>query len=86
MVEHGQFIYLTATLFLLCFVVYALMIRVLHILYSKPLVIKEKIEQNVNQAQTISQFILFGSVIAICFYQPGFLVNLINGIVIHLPK
>jgi hydrogenase-4 component F len=71
---------------LLCFVLYALLIRVLHIVYSPP---REKPLHEVhpvNPWQTVSQYILFGIVIFLCFAQPEPFRNIIETIINTLPK
>jgi hydrogenase-4 component F len=71
---------------LLCFVLYALLIRVLHIVYSPP---REKPLHEVhpvNPWQTVSQYILFGIVIFLCFSQPEPFRNVIETIINTLPK
>jgi hypothetical protein len=61
--------------------------RIMHITFSGP-----RIENNtvlpgkVNPAETISQFVFFGIVIMMCFYQPPFLADLINRSFEMLPK
>jgi len=87
MIANGNYFYLIVTAFLLSFVLYALTTRVLHILYSKPRIgILNTPKNKVNPIQTISQFVLFGIVIYICFSQPPFLQDLITSIIKDLPK
>jgi hydrogenase-4 component F len=86
MVIKGNYVILILTLFLLCFVLYALMIRVMHILYSQPRKIVNRPDFKIGFVQTISQYILFGIVIYICFMQPQFLKDIINAIIDNLPK
>jgi hydrogenase-4 component F len=77
---------LAVTAILLCFVLYALLTRVLHIVYSGP---REKPlhgMQRVNPWQSVSQYILFGLVIFICFSQPEPFRKLIESIIATLPK
>jgi hypothetical protein len=86
MVARGDYLYLVLTAAMLCFVMYALLTRVLHIVYSQPRGIKSELHEKVNPWQTVSQFILFGLVIFICFVQPAPFRDLIQGIVGGLPK
>jgi hydrogenase-4 component F len=86
MVVKGDYLYLVVTAALLCFVMYALLTRVLHIVYSQPRWIKSELHEKVNPWQTVSQFILFGMVIFICFVQPTIFREFIEGITGGLPK
>ncbi|MFA6923531.1 MAG: proton-conducting transporter membrane subunit [Bacteroidales bacterium] len=86
MVNNGNYFYLIITAILLCFVLYALTTRVMHILFSQPRNPEIVTTKSINPIQTISQYILFGIVIYICFNQPAVLVDFINGIVQGLPK
>jgi hydrogenase-4 component F len=95
MVMKGDYFYLVLTATLLCFVMYALLTRVLHIVYSQPrqplpgearsLPFPDRGGAGVGW-QTVSQFILFGMVIFICFVQPASFRALIEGIISGLPK
>ena len=71
---------------LLCFVLYALVTRVLHIVYSQPREKPLHDPQQVNPWQTLTQYILFGMVIFICFAQPAPFRELIQSSVQALPK
>jgi hydrogenase-4 component F len=87
MIFNDQWFVLIATALLLCCTIYALSTRVMHIVYSNPRNNnEEQAPGNVNPAETISQFILLGIVIVLCFYQPPFMVDLINQSVAGLPK
>ncbi|MCX6250943.1 MAG: proton-conducting transporter membrane subunit [Bacteroidetes bacterium] len=86
MVLQKYYIYLVLTAVLLCFVMYALLTRVLHIVYSQPRGIKSELHERVNPWQTVTQFILFGIVIFLCFVQPIAFRQLLEGIVSTLPK
>lgn len=87
LVLNDQWFVLIVTIVLLCFIIYAMSIRIMHITFSGP-----RIENNVvlpgkvNPVETISQFVFLGIVIVMCFYQPPFLVNLINQSFTMLPK
>jgi hydrogenase-4 component F len=86
MVMKEQYVTLVITALLLCFVMYALLTRVLHIVYSQPRGGDHHLHQKVNPVQTISQYLLFGIVIYLCFIQPAPFRDLINGIIRDLPK
>jgi hydrogenase-4 component F len=86
MVARGDYLYLILTAVILCFVMYALLTRVLHIVFSQPRGIKSYLHEKVNPWESFTQFVLFGMVIFICFVQPAFFRELINGIVSGLPK
>lgn len=86
MVSNGQWFVLTATIILLCFVIYAMSTRIMHVNFSSP---RDGFEQKkpgfVSPAETVSQFVLLALVIMICFYQPQFLADLINKSITLLP-
>lgn len=86
MVGSGHYVLLAVTALLLCFVLYALLIRVLHIVYSRPREKPLHELHRVNPWQTVSQYFLFGLVIFICFAQPEPLRQLIGSIINALPK
>ncbi len=86
MVIKGNYFYLAITSLLLCFVMYALLTRVLHIVYSQPRNPVKLPSVKVNPWQTMTQFALFGIVIFICFIQPASLREIINEIIAGLPK
>jgi len=86
MVIKGDYVYLVITSVLLCFVLYALLTRVLHIVYSQPRNPVPLPDVKVNSWQTVSQFVLFGMVIFICLVQPASLRDIIHEIVQELPK
>ncbi|HOS72752.1 MAG TPA: proton-conducting transporter membrane subunit [Bacteroidales bacterium] len=87
MVINGQWFVLVLSLILLTFVVYAMSTRIMHISFSSPRNCRDiRLPGTVNPAETISQFILLGMVIMICFYQPPFLAELIGKSVALLPK
>jgi hypothetical protein len=58
----------------------------MHIIFSDP---RDEnttaLPDNVSPAETITQFVLLGLVVAMCFYQPSFLVDLINQSIAVLP-
>jgi hydrogenase-4 component F len=77
---------LIITLLLLCFVIYAMTTRFMHILFSMP---RERDQLKpygkVNAIETVSQYLFLGIVIFICFYQPPFLIEIINQAISQLP-
>lgn len=87
LVLKEKWMVLIITIILLCFVIYAMSTRFLHILFSN-----SRVEDNtrvadvINPIESVSQFILLGIVIIMCFYQPPFLVDLINQSISLLPK
>ncbi len=79
MVINDQWLVLTISVILLCFVVYAMSTRVMHIIFSEPRNYPVQSSQDsVKSIETLSQFLLLGTVIILCFYQPHFLTDLIN--------
>ena len=87
LVFNGQWFILIAVIILLCFVIYAMSTRIMHIIFSDPRGDdKHAAPDKVNPVETISQFIFLGLVIIMCFYQPPFLVDLINQSFTFLPK
>jgi len=86
MVSNGQWFVLAASVILLCFVIYAMSTRIMHVNFSSP---RDGIELKkpgiVSPAETVSQFVLLALVIMICFYQPPFLADLINKSIALLP-
>lgn len=86
MIARGDYLLMALAAILLCYVLYALLTRVLHIVYSQPRNPSAKPHGKVSSWQTLSQFILFGLVILVCFSQPAFFRELINDIIQHLPK
>jgi len=86
MVTSRDWLLLAVTALLLCFVLYALLVRVLHIVYSKPREKPLHELQKVSPWQSVSQYVLFGLVIFICFAQPAPLRQVIESIIQALPK
>lgn len=87
LVANNQWLVLISTAILLCCIIYALSTRIMHIVYSNPRHNYEVREPGiVNPVETISQFILLGIVIILCFYQPHSLVEMINQSIAGLPK
>lgn len=86
LVMRHDYLMLIIVSLLLCFVMYALLTRVLHIVYSQPRHETGHKPEKINPVQTITQFVLFGMVIFICFIQPVSLRELIQEIISGLPK
>ena len=87
LVYNGQWFVLIAAIILLCFVIYAMSTRIMHIVFSDPRGdIAIAPPDKVYPAETITQFVFLGLVIVMCFYQPPFLVDLINQSIAILPK
>jgi len=79
MVFNSQWFVLAAVILLLCFVIYAMSTRIMHIIFSNPRnEYDKKPPDAINRFETVSQFLLLGLVIVMCFYQPSCLVDLIN--------
>ena len=86
LVYNGQWLVLITAIVLICFVVYAMSTRFMHIIFSSPRKESDNKEQGkINPVETVSQFIFLGIVIVLCFYQPPFLVDLINRSIELLP-
>lgn len=87
MAVNNQWTIMITAVVLLCFVVYAMSTRIMHILFSDPRKGTEIFEpEKVNSIETISQFILLGMVVLICFIQPTFLSEMIYHGISLLPK
>ncbi len=86
LVSDGKWFILISAIILLCFIVYAMSTRVMHILYSAPRGSEMRPEPSyVNPAETITQFVFLGLVAIFCFYQPEFIVRLIDSSIAMLP-
>ena len=87
LVNNNQWIVLVIVILLLCFILYAMSTRIMHIVYSNPR--KEQVQETISDVkpvETISQFLFLGLVVILCFYQPEFISGLINqSIDIFLP-
>jgi hydrogenase-4 component F len=71
---------------LLCCIIYAMSTRFMHIIFSEPRNFEQQQPGFVSKAETVSQFILLGIVIVMCFYQPSFLTDMISQSIAGLPK
>jgi hypothetical protein len=59
----------------------------MHIIFSSPRGNYSPLPPGkVNSVETVSQFVFLGLVIVMCFYQPQFLIDLINQSIAVLPK
>ena len=86
LVSDGRWFVLISAIVLLCFIVYAMSTRIMHILYSAPRGSEITQEPSfVNPVETVTQFIFLGLVAASCFYQPDFIVRLIDHSIAMLP-
>lgn len=85
MVAKGNYLLMILAAMLLIYVLYALLTRVLHIVFSQPRSPAAGIREPVSPWQTVSQFLLFAAVILICFTQPGFFRDIVNEIIKNLP-
>jgi hydrogenase-4 component F len=87
MVSNNQWMVLVIVILLLCFILYAMSTRIMHIVYSDPRKdLKPGLRSYVNPIETVSQFLFLGLVVVLCFYQPDFISGLINqSIAIFLP-
>ena len=87
MVFNDQWFVLIISIILLCFVVYAMSTRVMHIIFSEPRTLPDSFTStSVKSIEAVSQFILLGTVIILCFWQPQFLTDLINQSISILSK
>jgi hydrogenase-4 component F len=84
-VINNQWFLLIAGIILLCFIVYAMSTRIMHIIFSDPRIDNNLNPDKVNPVETVSQFVFLGVVIIMCFYQPPILVDLINQSINLLP-
>ena len=87
LVLNDKWFVLIIAIILLCFVIYAMSTRIMHILFSNSRNEGDsKVYDMVNPVESVTQFVLLGIVIIMCFYQPPFLVDLINQSFALLPK
>ena len=86
LVLNDQWFVLITTIVLLCFVIYAMSTRIMHIVFSSPRRGENpEPPARISPVETISQFVFFGIVIFMCFYQPPFIVELIKQSIALLP-
>jgi hydrogenase-4 component F len=79
LVYNGKWMVMLLAIIPIFFVIYAMSTRFMHIIFSNPRTDPAGREPEiVNPFETVSQFILLGIVVFICFYQPSFLTDLIN--------
>jgi hydrogenase-4 component F len=80
LIASNQWLVLALVMILLCCVIYGMSTRILHMLFSEPYVQREDwIPGEVHWSENIGQMIFLALAFLICFYQPGFLVELITG-------
>ena len=86
MVIESRWAVMIITIILLCFVIYAMSTRFMHIIFSDPRNFAAPASDKVSPVETVSQFVLLGMVIIMCVYQPQPMVDLITQSIAHLPK
>ena len=87
MVVNGQWLVMALTVILLCYIIYAMSTRIMHVSFSSPRNDSELLQPGmVSSVETVSQFILLALVIMICFWQPPFLTDLISTSISSLPR
>lgn len=87
MVVNGQWLVMALTVILLCYIIYAMSTRIMHVSFSSPRNDSELLQPGmVSPVETVSQFILLALVIMICFWQPPFLTDLISTSISSLPR
>ncbi len=87
MVVNGQWLVMALTVILLCYIIYAMSTRIMHVSFSSPRNESELLQSGmVSPVETVSQFILLALVIMICFWQPPFLTDLISSSISSLPR
>lgn len=87
LIANSQWFVLIAVIIMLCFVVYAMSTRIMHIIFSDPRDLTGQLQPGtVRPVETVSQFLLLAIVIVVCFYQPPFLTDLINQSIAILPR
>lgn len=87
-IAQKHWITFVVTALLLTAVIYALLTRVLHILFSDPAepLTEAEAPGKARPVETIPQFVLLIIVAVLCFYQPDFLNEAINASIANLPK
>ncbi len=87
LISSGNWLVFIPMALFLTFVMYALFVRIFHLLFSEPLEPISLIEPvKVNPVETISQYMLFAIVIYLCFIRPPFLNDIINQAIAVIPK
>jgi hydrogenase-4 component F len=85
MVVDGQWIVLILSVILLCFVIYAMATRFMHINFSEPRNNAAPVPEKISLWEPVSQFVLLGIVVILCFWQPQALKDIINQTIAVLP-
>ena len=75
LISDGRWIFTIAMLFLITIVIYALVTRVMHVLYSEPKVYKLKPAEKVHPVENLSQLILFAISVYLAYFTPEILKN-----------
>jgi NADH:ubiquinone oxidoreductase subunit 5 (subunit L)/multisubunit Na+/H+ antiporter MnhA subunit len=78
MVSNGQWFVLALPVILLCFVIYAMSTRIMHVSFSSPRNETVKLPGQRQSCRDGQPVYPAGLVIMVCFWQPPFLVDLIN--------
>jgi len=87
LVLNGNWFVLITSALLLCCIMYALTIRIMHVVFSAPRADTNFVpDEKISAAETVSQFVFFAVVIILCFYQPPFLKEMIEQSISILPK
>ena len=86
LVADNRWFVLIITVVLLASVLYAMTTRIMHINFSMPRQTIDVTTIKISPIESLSQYIFLGIVIFLCFYQPPFLVDLINQSIASLPK
>lgn len=87
LVSSEHWFVLILALFLLAFIIFAMSTRILKMIFSRPPRLGDENKMiKLHPIETVSQFIFLSIVIFVCFYQPQFLIDLINQSIAGLPK
>jgi hydrogenase-4 component F len=85
MVVEGHWIVLVLSVILLCFVIYAMATRFMHINFSDPRNNTAPVPEKISRWEPVSQLVLLGIVVILCFWQPQALKDIINHTIAVLP-
>lgn len=79
LINSGNWMVLILMLTFLLFIIYAISTRTLLMIFSTPKIeFESKSHEKINPVETISQYLLLGIVIFFCFYQPQFIIDIIQ--------
>lgn len=85
LVRGGNWFVIITSAFLLCCIIYAMTVRIMHVVFSPARSESTNItKEKISPWETLSQFLFFAVVIILCFYQPPYLKDVINQIVENL--